>query len=91
MRVILKEDFEVLARIREIGNRLIDGAIVANDPESWDIWQPVFNKIFSEEMSGKIYEILTNFDPYILDTSYSEDVCSFWGAFEREMNDVKIV
>lgn len=51
----------------------------------------LFDAIFNEEMSGKIYKILRNFEPYIPDTTYQEDVCSFWAAFKREMENIKII
>ena len=93
MRIILKEDYEVLLPIIDKGERLINAAYEAWDgvTDDWDIWRPVFETIFSEEMSGKIYEILQTFDPYIPDTTYQEDVCSFWSAFKREIEDIKIV
>lgn len=93
MRIILIEDYEVLLPIIDKGDRLITAAYEAWDgkTDDWNIWRPVFDAIFSEEMSGKIYEILRNFDPYIPDTTYQEDVCSFWIAFKREMENIKII
>lgn len=93
MKIITKEDYNILSPIIDKGDRLIDGAMSVWDgvTDDWTIWEPVFDQIFSEEMSDKIYEILKNFNPYIPDTTYQEDVCAFWYAFKREMQEVIIV
>lgn len=93
MRIILLEDYSKLLPIIDKGDRLINGAYAAYDgkTDDWDIWRPVYDAIFSEDVSGKIYDILKGFDPYIPDTTYQEDVCAFWHSFKREMEDVRII
>ena len=63
----------------------------------------LFNTIFSYEISRVIYKRFPDFDPYIPDTTYGADVCSFirefddysktcgdgFPTFEQWVNDIK--
>ena len=89
--IILKEDYEILKSILDKGFRLIDAALPQGPLESWDVWEPVYHRIFSDDMSRVIYKLIPSFDPYIPDTSYGEDVLSFWREFVEVMDNATIV
>ena len=92
-RIILEEDYTILKSILDKGNRLVDAAYSKWDgkTDDWSIWEPVYKRIFSEDMSRVIWSKLSGFDPYIPDTTYREDVCAFWRAFVEEMDDAEVV
>lgn len=92
-RIILEEDYTILKNILNRGNRLIDAAYSKWDgkTDDWDIWMPVYERIFSKDMSRVIWNKLPGFDPYIPDTTYQEDVCAFWRAFNEEMDNAEVV
>lgn len=92
-RIILEEDYIILKSILDKGNRLIDAAYDQWDgkTDNLDIWRPVYERIFSEDMSRIIWSKLPWFDPYIPDTTYQKDVCAFWYAFRDVMEEVKVV
>lgn len=92
-RIILEEDYTILKSILDKGNRLVDAAYAKWDgrTDDWSIWEPVYNRIFSEDMSRVIWSKLSGFDPYIPDTTYQEDVCAFWRAFKEEMDNAEVV
>lgn len=89
---ICYDDFETLIEIANKGDEIMDMALKQWDSVSddWDLWEPVYNKIFSSEIYGVINNILDNFDPYIPDTTYQEDVCSFWSAFKQELEILEV-
>lgn len=93
MRTILSKDYNVLQRIVDDFDPLIDRSLEVWDgiTDDWDLWRPVYDIIFSEDVSGVIYTILRDFDPYIPDTTYQEDVCSFWMAFKQVFNNLETV
>lgn len=92
-RIILEEDYVILKSILDKGNRLMDAAHLKWDgkTDNWDIWEPVYKRIFSDDMSRVIWSKLPWFDPYIPDTTYQADVCAFWYAFREEMNNAEVV
>ena len=84
--ILLEEDYIALKEILDKYNRLISAAIQEDSTlESWDVWEPVYNKVFSNECSQRIRKILPSFRPYIPDTTYGEDVCAFWRSFQEVM------
>lgn len=70
---------------------LLDKAyeIESNDPNKNDsnyenpVWMRLFNTVFSDEICGIIYKRFPDFKPYIPDTTYGEDVCSFIEEFKN--------
>lgn len=62
--------------------------IESNDPNKDDynyenpVWIRLFNTVFSDEISGIIYKRFPDFEPYIPDTTYGEDVRSFIKEFK---------
>lgn len=56
-----------------------------------DDWKRLYHFVFSDKISGVVYEIIPDFDWYYPDTTYQEDVCAFINAFLREMDELKIV
>lgn len=88
---MLKEDYEILKNIYNKYSKLIEKSIeVSKGDNDWEIWSPVFDRIFSKNVSRKIYELLPYFEPYIPDTTYQADVCAFWYAFEEELNNIEV-
>lgn len=70
-------------RIAEYLNHLYDLAYEKSNGDDDEIWTSLFNAVFRPEVSGVIYEKYPDFNPYIPDTSYQEDVCSFIFEFDR--------
>ena len=76
--------------ISEYLESLLDKAyeIESNDPNKDDynyenpIWIRLFNTVFSDEISRIIYKRFPDFEPYIPDTTYGEDVRSFIEKFK---------
>lgn len=90
MTILFDDEYTKLKDIEELGDAIL--LLGTSDEEDWDIWQPIYNKIFSERISDTIYNLMPEFHPYIPDTSYKEDVCSFWYAFKEELkNNTKII
>ena len=48
-----------------------------------EVWEKLYHKVFSEEISRVIYKKFLNFDWYDPDTSYYEDVNAFIEAFKN--------
>ena len=48
-----------------------------------EVWEKLYHKVFSEEISRVIYKKFPNFDWYDPDTSYYEDVNAFIEAFKN--------
>ncbi len=46
-----------------------------------EVWEELYDKVFSEEISRQIYEEFQDFSYYDPDTTYHEDVCAFINAF----------
>lgn len=46
-----------------------------------EVWEKLYDKVFSEEISRQIYEEFPDFNYYDPDTTYHEDVCTFINAF----------
>lgn len=58
----------------------ITGEKACGDEDS-PVWDKLFDFIFSDKISRIIYKRFPDFDPYIPDTSYKEDVCAFIYSF----------
>ena len=52
-----------------------------------EIWRRLYNIIFSEEVSKKIYNRFKDFDYYDPDTSYYRDIMAFVRAFTDYANN----
>ena len=90
MTILFDDEYTILKDIEELGNAII--LLGSPDEDDWDSWKPIYNKIFSDKISSVIYDLMPDFDPYIPDTSYKEDVCSFWQAFKEELRyNTKII
>ena len=51
--------------------------------EAYEIWKKLYDFVFSEEISKKIYERFGELDYYDPDTSYYEDVTAYINAFKE--------
>ncbi len=49
--------------------------------EGENVWENLYDKVFSEEISRQIFEEFPDFHYYDPDTTYQEDVCAFIDAF----------
>jgi hypothetical protein len=70
------------ARVRA----LVDKAHDAKDSE---VWRDTYDKVFSDEASCRIRELLRHFDAdfdyYDPDMDYDDDVLAFWRAFDEHI------
>jgi hypothetical protein len=70
------------ARVRA----LVDKALEQKDTQ---VWHDTFDKVFSDEASGRVWELLRHFDAdfdyYNPDMDYDDDVLAFWRAFDEHI------
>ena len=61
--------------------------LVGKKGEDWEeSWKDLYDFIFSEDISKKIYEAFPDFHYYDPDTTYEEDVLAFIRAFDEYSN-----
>lgn len=90
MTILFDDEYNKLKNIEELGDAIM--SLGTSDEDDWDTWKPIYDKIFSERIADIIHSLMPDFDPYIPDTSYKEDVSSFWYAFKDELkNNTKII
>lgn len=46
-----------------------------------EVWEELYDKVFSEEISRQVFNDFPDFHYYDPDTTYQEDVCAFIDAF----------
>jgi len=65
---------------------LVDKALEQKDTQ---VWHDTFDKVFSEDNSARIWELLrqfdVDFDYYNPDMDYDDDVLAFWRAFDEHI------
>lgn len=90
--VIVQEDMAVIA-IAGILQKAFDRA---GNMCNWDhddtIWGKLYDKIFSEDVSRKVWKMFPDFDYYDPDASYYEDVHAFVSNFvdyAKEENEME--
>lgn len=68
---------------QEIAYMLKDlrGQAWEENDEGESAWENLYDKVFSEEISRRIFEEFPDFHYYDPDTTYQEDACAFIDAF----------
>lgn len=90
MTILFDDEYNKLKNIEELGDAIM--LLGTPDEDDWDTWKPIYDKIFSERIANTIHSLMPDFDPYIPDTSYKEDVSSFWYSFKEELkHNTKII
>ena len=62
---------------------LNDAYTISNSDPDHNIWDDLYHRVFSDEVSMTIFRMFPDFDYYDPDTSYYEDVVSFINAFDK--------
>jgi len=80
--VIVQEDMAAIA-VAGMLQKAFDraGNMCKWDHEDPTVWPKLYDKIFSEDVSRKIWKMFPDFDYYDPDSSYYEDVRAFVSSF----------
>lgn len=87
--VLVSEDMTAMA-VAEILQQAFDKAgKICNWDHEDTIWGKLYDKIFSDDVSAKVWNMFPGFDYYDPDTSYYEDLQAFVSSFVDWAKDVR--
>lgn len=74
---------ETKAICDEIGEMIEEGYKKDPTMESWDVWEPIYDKVFGGGLCKRVRELNPGFDWYDPDTTYYEDVHAFYSELRN--------
>lgn len=89
MLILKREEYDRLLHIHSVIRRAF--YITLSNVENEDAWRALFKFVFREDVAGKIFDIVPDFDWDDPDTTYQEDVCAFINAFNKLIDEIEVI